>query len=66
MADIIDKVRGRIVDYDERRGEIITGVALPDGTTMNAAELIGKSKITYNGVYCFECMKVLNRKRKAG
>lgn len=23
MADIIDKVRGRIVDYDERRGEII-------------------------------------------
>ena len=50
----------------ERCGKIITGVALPDGTTMNAAELIGKSKITYNGVYCFECMKVLNRKRKAG
>ena len=23
MADIIDKVRGKIVDYDERRGEII-------------------------------------------
>lgn len=23
MADIIDKVRGRIVDYDERRGEVI-------------------------------------------
>jgi len=50
----------------ERCGKIITGVALPDGTTMTASELIGKSKITYNGVYCFECMKALNKKRKAG
>lgn len=50
----------------ERCGKIITGVALPDGSTMTASELIGKSKITYNGVYCWECMKILNRKRKAG
>lgn len=50
----------------ERCGAIITGVALPDGSTMTASELIGKSKITYNGVYCWECMKILNRKRKAG
>lgn len=50
----------------ERCNKIITGVALPDGSTMTASELIGKSKITYNGVYCFECMKILNRKRKAG
>lgn len=50
----------------ERCNRIITGVTLPDGTTMTAPELIGKSKITYNGVYCFDCMKVLNRKRKAG
>lgn len=50
----------------ERCGKIITGVALPDGTTMTASELIGKSKITYNGVYCFHCMKALNKKRKEG
>ena len=50
----------------ERCNKIITGVALPDGSTMTASELIGKSKITYNGVYCFDCMKILNRKRKAG
>lgn len=50
----------------ERCDAIITGVALPNGETMTASELIGKSKITYNGVYCFKCMKELNRKRKAG
>ena len=53
----------------ERCGAIITGVALPDGSTMTASELIGKSKITYNGVYCWDCMKELKRaknKRKAG
>lgn len=50
----------------ERCNKVITGMALPDGSTMTASELIGKSKITYNGVYCFDCMKALNRKRKAG
>lgn len=49
----------------ERCGKAITGVALPDGTTMTASELIGKSKITYHGCYCFNCMKEL-KKRKAG
>lgn len=48
----------------ERCGKPVTGIALPDGTTMSAGEVIGKSKITYNGVYCFTCMKALNRKRK--
>lgn len=62
----IDDNNASAVPKCERCGKIITGVALPDGTTMNAAELIGKSKITYNGVYCFNCMKELNRKRKAG
>jgi len=53
----------------DRCGKVITGVALPDGTTMTASELIGKSKITYNGIYCFGCMKELKKvqnKRKAG
>lgn len=50
----------------ERCGKLITGIALPDGTTMTGGELIGKSKISYNGVYCFNCMKELAKKRKAG
>lgn len=48
----------------ERCNSIITGVALPDGTMMTASELIGKSKITYGGIYCYECMKKLHQKRK--
>lgn len=43
--------------------KIITGIALPDGSKMTAGELIEKSKATYNGIYCFECMKRLNKKR---
>lgn len=50
----------------ERCGKIITGLALPDGSMMTASELIGKSKVTYNGIYCYDCMKQLNKKRKAG
>ena len=50
----------------ERCGKIITGIALPDGSTMTGADLVGKSKVTYNGVFCFECMRDLNKKRKAG
>jgi len=51
----------------ERCGKIITGVALPDGSTMTASELIGKSKLTYHGIYCFNCMMELKKKRdKAG
>lgn len=50
----------------ERCGAVITGVALPDGSAMTASELIGKSKLTYNGIYCWSCMKELNRKRRAG
>ena len=48
----------------ERCGSIITGVALPDGTTMTASELIGKSKVAYGGCYCFTCMKALKAKKK--
>lgn len=51
----------------ERCEKIITGIALPDGSTMTAPELIAKSKLTYNGVYCYNCMKELSKKkRKAG
>lgn len=56
-------------DFDmpkcERCGNVITGTVLPDGTTMKAGELIAKSKLTYNGIYCMECMKALKRQRKA-
>ena len=50
----------------ERCGKAITGVVLPDGTTMTGAELVGKSKLTYNGVYCFACMQALNKAKKKG
>ena len=50
----------------DRCGSIITGVALPDGTKMTGAELIGKSKLTYGGVYCYNCMCELKKNRKAG
>lgn len=49
----------------ERCGNPITGVAMKDGTVMNGAELVGKSKLKYGGVYCFNCMKELSKKRKA-
>lgn len=51
-----------------RCNKVITGVALPDGTTMTASELIGKSKIAYGDVYCFDCMKALKKakNKKAG
>ena len=47
----------------ERCGNAITGVALPDGTTMSGAELVGKSKLKYGGVYCYSCMRELSKKR---
>ena len=50
----------------ERCDKIITGIALPDGTLMSASELIGKSKLNYNGIYCYECMCELKKARKAG
>lgn len=51
----------------ERCGKIITGIALPDGSTMTGGEIVGKSKLTYGGVYCFTCMKELKKLRsKAG
>lgn len=62
----IDKHNEPMIPTCERCGKAITGVALPDGSRMTASELIGKSKLTYNGVYCFGCMKELNRKKKAG
>ena len=49
----------------ERCGNAITGVALPDGTMMTAAELIGKSKLTYGGVYCWNCAKELSKAKKS-
>lgn len=62
----IDKHNEPMIPTCERCGKAITGVALPDGSRMTASELIGKSKLTYNGVYCFGCMKELRRKKKAG
>lgn len=51
-----------------RCGKIVTGWALPDGTTMTASEIIGKSKISYGAVYCGPCCVALKkeaRKREA-
>lgn len=31
---------------------------------MTGAEIVGYSKLKYKGVYCWNCMKELNRKRK--
>ena len=49
----------------ERCDSAITGVALPDGTLMKATDLIAKSKLTYQGVYCYNCMKELSKVKKA-
>ena len=67
-AEEIKKIDAPKIPTCERCGRAITGVALPDGTLMNAGELIGKSKLNYNGVYCFECMKALKaaKEKKAG
>ena len=43
--------------------KVITGIALPDGSRMTAGQLIEKSKATYNGIYCFDCMKKLAKKK---
>ena len=34
MADIIDHVKGRIVEYDERRGELVIRAPYSDFATM--------------------------------
>ena len=34
MADVIENIRGRIVDYDERRGELIIRAPYPNFATM--------------------------------
>lgn len=49
----------------ERCGTPVTGVVMPDGKLMSAAEIVGKSKLKYNGVYCFNCAKELNNASKA-
>ena len=76
--DEADEVLGEIEDRNaanpapvvcERCQSYITGVVLPDGSTMTGGEIVGKSKLTYGGVYCWKCMKELKRaanKRKAG
>ena len=51
-----------------RCGKVITGWVLPDGTTMTASEIIGKSKISYGAMYCGPCCVALKkeaRKREA-
>ena len=47
----------------ERCGKIITGAVLPDGTMMAAHEIVGQSKIKFNGIYCHDCMQALEEKR---
>ena len=47
----------------ERCGKIITGIALPGGTTMTASEVVGRSKLTYGGCYCYECSSALKAAR---
>lgn len=49
----------------ERCGKAITGIALPDGTTLKSSEVIARSKMKFNGVFCVECAKALDKKRKA-
>lgn len=64
VMDEIDERKVNPIVLCERCQKPITGVALPDGTMMSGAEIVGKSKLTYKGVYCFACMKELNKKRK--
>lgn len=60
----IDRVNAESTPMCTRCNKVITGVALPGGKTMTAAELIGKSKTTYGGIYCWDCMTYFNKKRK--
>lgn len=46
-----------------RCSKVVTGTVLPDGTTMTASEIIGKSKITYGAIYCAECCKALKKQK---
>ena len=48
----------------DRCHKVITGKVLSNGTTFTAPELIAKSKLTYYGVYCWDCMRALDKKRK--
>lgn len=43
----------------ERCGKTITGAVLPDGTKMAAHEIVGQSKIKFDGTYCLECQEAL-------
>lgn len=61
----IDRANAENTPKCIRCDKVITGVALPGGKTMTAAELIGKSKTTYGGIYCYECMKALKEAKKA-
>lgn len=47
-----------------RCGKVITGWVLPDGTTMTASEIIGKSKISYGSAYCGPCCVALKKEAK--
>lgn len=44
-------------------GKVITGIALKNGTTMTAGEIVKKSQETYNGTYCLDCMTALKKKK---
>ena len=48
----------------DRCHKVITGKVLSNGTTFTAPELIAKSKLTYYGVYCWDCMQALKKLRK--
>ena len=64
--DALREIR-RIDDTNMRKptctrcGKPIGGKRLPDGTQMTPAEIVGKSKLTYGGVYCWDCMMILKR-----
>ena len=45
----------------DRCGELITGVSTKT-QTFTAAQIVGKSKIAFNGCYCFKCMKELQER----
>lgn len=68
VMDEVDERKVNPIVLCERCQKPITGVALPDGTMMTGAEIVGNSKLTYKGVYCWNCMKELkkskNRKEK--
>ena len=49
----------------ERCFKAITGIVLPSGKTMTAAQVVGTSKLKYGGVFCTDCMAVLKAQREA-